>query len=101
MNKLEEKIIELYKKAATSLPQDVEYGLSNACKAEANGSNSKAALSLILENIKIARETERPLCQDTGVRVFFVKIPKDQSQLKLKEIIIEATKVATEVIPLS
>ena len=100
MNKLEEKIIELYKKAATSLPQDVEYGLRNAYEAEENGSNSKAALSLILENIKIARETERPLCQDTGVPVFFVKTPKNQSQLKLKEVIIEATKVATEVIPL-
>jgi fumarate hydratase class I len=100
MNKLEEKIIKLYKKAATSLPQDVEYGLRNACEAEENGSNSKAALSLILENIKIARETERPLCQDTGVPVFFVKIPKDQSPLKLKEVIIKATKVATEVIPL-
>jgi fumarate hydratase class I len=29
-----------------------------------------------------------------------VKTPKDQSQLKLKEVIIKATKVATEVIPL-
>lgn len=100
MTKLKEKIIELYKKAATSLPQDVEDALRNAYEAEEDGSNSKAALSVILENIKIARETERPLCQDTGVPVFFVKIPKDQSQLKLKEVIIEATKVATEVIPL-
>jgi fumarate hydratase class I len=100
MSTLREGIIRLYRKAATSLPQDVEKALKHAYEAEKDGSPGKIALSAILENIRIARDTERPLCQDTGVPVFFVKIPKGQSHLELKEAIIEATKIATEDVPL-
>lgn len=100
MSILREEIVKLYKQAATSLPQDVEDALKCAVKAEKNGSTAKAALSAILENISIARKTKRPLCQDTGVPVFFVKVPRKQSQLKLKTIIIEATRIATEEVPL-
>lgn len=100
MSIFREEIVKLYKQAATSLPQDVEDALKCAVKAEKNGSTAKAALSAILENISIARKTERPLCQDTGVPVFFVKVPRKQSQLKLKTIIIEATRIATEEVPL-
>lgn len=100
MFKLRDGIVELYRKAATSLPQDVEDALRHAHEAEEDGSNAKIALTAILENIKIARETGRPLCQDTGVPVFFVKAPKGQSQLELKDTIIEATKIATEEVPL-
>jgi fumarate hydratase class I len=57
-------------------------------------------LSAILENIRIARETERPLCQDTGVPVFFVKVPRKKSHLELKNTIIESTRIATEEVPL-
>ncbi len=32
---------------------------------------------LILENIKLAYETKRPLCQDTGQVIVFVKIPQN------------------------
>lgn len=95
-----EEIVKLYRKAATSLPQDVENALRRSATAEKDGSASKTALTAILENIKIARKTERPLCQDTGVPVFFVKVPRKQSQLELKNIIIEATRIATEEVPL-
>jgi fumarate hydratase class I len=100
MGTLHGEIIKLYRKAATSLPKDVEASLRHAAKAEKDGSTAKAALSAILENIRIARETERPLCQDTGVPVFFVKVPRKQSQLVLKNTIIESTRIATEEIPL-
>ena len=100
MGTLHREIIKLYRKAATSLPKDVEDSLRHAAKAEKDGSTAKAALSAILENIRIARETERPLCQDTGVPVFFVKAPRKQSQLVLKNTIIESTRIATEEVPL-
>jgi len=100
MGLLRERIVELYRKAATSLPQDVENALRQAHKVEGEGSNSKIALTSILENIRMARETERPLCQDTGVPIFLVKAPKGHSQLELKNTIIEATKIATVEIPL-
>jgi fumarate hydratase class I len=100
MSALQEGIVKLYREAATSLPQDVEKALKHAYKAEKGGSPGKVALSAILENIRIARDTKRPICQDTGVPVFFVKIPKCQSHLELKEAIIEATRIATEDVPL-
>lgn len=100
MLKLRDGIVELYKKAATSLPTDVEDALRHAYTSEKKRGNAKVALSAILENVKIARETARPICQDTGVPVFFVKIPVGLSQIELKGTIIEATKIATEKIPL-
>jgi fumarate hydratase class I len=95
---LRDAIVELYKKAATSLPSDVETALMFAYEKER--SNAKALLSAILENIRIARDTERPICQDTGVPVFFIKVPLGISHLKLKGTIIEATRIATKKVPL-
>ena len=100
MGTLQEGIVKLYRKAATSLPQDVEDALRRSAKAEKDGSASKTALSAILENIRIARKTERPLCQDTGVPVFFVKVPRKLSQLDIQNTIIRATRIATEEVPL-
>ena len=100
MFKLRDAIVKLYGKAATSLPLDVEAALRCAYEEEGKKSNAKAALSAILENIKIARETARPICQDTGVPVFFIKAPVGLSHLELKKEIIYATKIATKKIPL-
>jgi len=96
--KLRDEIVKLYKKAATSLPSDVEAALKSAHAEER--SNAKATLSAILENIRLARKTERPICQDTGVPVFFLKVPFGISHLELKSTIIEATRIATEKVPL-
>jgi len=98
MMKLRDAVVKLYKKAATSLPYDVEAALRSAYEKER--SNAKAVLSAILENTRIARKTERPICQDTGVPVFFIKVPIDLSHLELKKEIISATKIATKKIPL-
>lgn len=100
MDSLQEEIVNLYKKAATSLPQDIEESLIQAAKTEKNGSTAKAALASILANIRIAREKERPLCQDTGVPVFFVKVPRKRSQIEVRNSILEATRIATEEVPL-
>ncbi len=98
MMKLRDAVVKLYKKAATSLPYDVEAALRSAYEKER--SNAKAVLSAILENTRIARKTERPICQDTGVPVFFIKVPIGLSHLELKKEIISATKIATKKIPL-
>lgn len=100
MLKLRDGIVELYRKVATSLPPDVEDALKAACVSEKKGSNARHALEVILENIRIARETARPICQDTGVPVFYVKTPIGLSQIELEKTIIEATRLATEKVPL-
>ncbi|MEW6416722.1 MAG: fumarate hydratase [Nitrospirota bacterium] len=100
MMKLRDAVVKLYKKAATSLPSDVETALKCAYSEEEKNSNAKAAILAILENIRIARETERPICQDTGVPVFFIMAPFGISHIELKSTIIEATRIATKKVPL-
>jgi fumarate hydratase class I len=99
MLKLRDGIIELYKKVATSIPSDVEEALKNAYSNE-TAHLAKESLNIILQNIKIARTGLRPICQDTGFPVFYAKAPKGLSHKLIKEVIIDATRIATKNIPL-
>lgn len=59
--------------ANTDLPCDVEDALKAAHKCQVT-ETGKDMLDSILENARIAREDEVPICQDTGMAVFFVEI---------------------------
>jgi fumarate hydratase class I len=98
--KLRDGIVELYKKVATSLPPDIEEALRAALPREDEGSAASASLSIMIENVRISRETLRPICQDTGVPVFFVKVPMGLSHVELRETIRDATRIATAKVPL-
>ncbi len=100
MLKLRDGIVELYKKVATSLPPDIDNALKNALVLEPEDKKGHEALSIIIENIREARITKRPVCQDTGVPVFWIKVPAGLSQRDIKDIVIEATKIATKKVPL-
>lgn len=100
MLKLRDGIVELYRKVATSLPPDVEEALRSSLSREEEGSAAKVSLAIILDNIRVARDTVRPICQDTGVPVFFVKVPAGLSQRALGDTIMDATRIATEKVPL-
>ncbi len=91
-------IVKLYQKAATTLPLDIETKLRNSGKNE-NGT-AKQVLKDIIKNIEIAKGSKRPLCQDTGIPIFFVHYSKRYSQRELKRAIKKATKKATGIIPL-
>jgi len=60
----------------TNLPQDAYDALKSAMEKE-ESPVSKEVLKQILENAKIAKNEKRPLCQDTGLAVFFVKVGED------------------------
>ena len=100
MPKLRDIIVELYRQAATSIPEDVEAALQLSLKREKKGSSARTALCAVLENIRLARETTRPVCQDTGVPIFFVKMPCGFSSREIEDEIIKATRIATRTIPL-
>ena len=57
----------------TDLPQDAYDALQKAMEDE-KSPVSKEVLRQILENADIAKDEKRPLCQDTGLAVFFVKV---------------------------
>jgi len=98
--KLRDGIVELYKKVATSLPPDVREAMESGLAREAEGSTAFSTLAVQIENMKLARETVRPVCQDTGVPTFWVKVPIGLSHGEMKNTIIEATRLATEKVPL-
>lgn len=50
--------------------------LLTACEKESNAT-SKFALKVMCDNINIARQTHRPVCQDTGMVVVFFEIGQD------------------------
>ncbi len=99
MLKLKHGIVELYKKVATSIPPDVEEAIEGAYETEPEG-KGKEILRSILTDIKRSRKEMGPVCQDTGIPTFVVKIPQSIDQKKVKEIILEATREATKSIPL-
>ena len=63
-------------KANTELPPSIEAALKNGAAAE-TVELSKAALECLLDNIKTAKETSIPLCQDTGLAVIFAEIGQE------------------------
>jgi fumarate hydratase class I len=98
--KLRDGIVELFRKVATSLPPDVREAMESGLARETEGSIAFSTMSLQIENMKLARETVRPVCQDTGVPTFWVKVPVGLSHIEMKKTIIEATRLATEKVPL-
>lgn len=98
-NNLVGGIVQLIKKAETELPDDVINALKNSLKFEEG--IAKLQIENILKNIEIAKKTKRPMCQDTGVQTFFVKIGKNFPLCNIiKDIITDGVKKATSEIPL-
>jgi len=69
---VEEMVIQ----ASWELEPETERLLKQAEKKESSPS-AKTALQIILENIQVARKKKKPLCQDTGLSIFFAKIGRE------------------------
>ncbi|MFH1470221.1 MAG: fumarate hydratase [Candidatus Micrarchaeota archaeon] len=70
---LQEILYRLVQRGVSNLPKDVEGALKLAYGREKN-TIARANLGLILKNVALARRTSTPICQDTGVPVFYVSI---------------------------
>ena len=68
-----EKMLELVIRTATELPRDVVEALQSACDNAEGG--EKSCLQTMLQNAELARSRRRPVCQDTGTLLFYVKAP--------------------------
>jgi len=95
LDDLRESLLELIRRAATDLPPDVEEGLRVARDQEESGSAARNALEAILENVSLARAHSTPICQDTGVPVFYVYYPCSVSTRSLRGQIEAALAEAT------
>ncbi len=75
-NDVHTAVVGLVMQAARYLPEDVKTALSAALERE-EAPSAREILSQLLENADLAAKTGLPLCQDTGVGVFFVELGSD------------------------
>jgi len=87
--------VELIRRAATDLPADVEAALLAAQAREEPGSAAAGALETVLENVALARANSTPICQDTGVPIFYVYHPQGVSTRQLRAQVAAAVAEAT------
>jgi len=97
---VEDTAVELLRIAVTELHTEYVEVIEEAM-AETEGTVGKAQLTNILENVDIARKNSKPMCQDTGIIAFMMKVG-DGFPLgsEVKEILVKATRRATEEVPL-
>ena len=97
---LTEVIIELLKRASIRLPRSVKEKLKEALLKEEE-EITKHQLDTILENISIAEAKKIPVCQDTGVPMYFLKVGRNwPANNEVAGAITEGTAKATKLIPL-
>jgi len=97
-NTIKEVTKNLLKDAVTVLPQDIKNGLAKAYEEEEQ-TIAKMQLSNILENIQLAEKSKLPMCQDTGIQIFYITFGKGIN-MKVEDAIREGVKEATNQIPL-
>ncbi|MDO9536814.1 MAG: fumarate hydratase [Thermoplasmata archaeon] len=94
------RLIKGMRDGAIELPADVTSKLKDAYSKE-TGDIPKMQFKAILDNIKLAHDEGLPLCQDTGIQVFFIKAGYDFPYLNdIHKAIPVAIEKATMEIPL-
>jgi fumarate hydratase subunit alpha len=94
---IEETAIALLRRAVTTLPPDVLGALEASLLLERDPA-ARRELGLIIENVKEAGACMLPMCQDTGLPVFFVKL--GFTVPGFEEALARGVRRATEEIPL-
>ncbi len=93
-------IADLIRKAEIELPDDVVNALRKAESIEEN-QVAKSQLQAILKNIEIAKNHAVPMCQDTGIMIFFAELGTEfQPGFDLEAAVRDAVVLATREIPL-
>lgn len=99
-NVVEDVAFRLLQLAVVELPKDVKDALKRAYREEKSEAG-KTQLEAILQNIELAEKTGTPVCQDTGVIIFYVKAGADVKGLdKIEPALKKATVKATKEVPL-
>jgi fumarate hydratase class I len=90
-----DSIVDLITRTSTDLPPDVRAAMDVAVRAETPATRAAQALTIIAQNIDQAESCEAPICQDTGMPTFEVKVPLGANQIWMRKTIREAIAEAT------
>lgn len=92
-----EKVVEnLLRLANTKIPEDIGWALEAAAEWETD-KTAYSQIGAILDNIRKAEHLGKPMCQDTGIPIFYVRGRFDSS---ISKDIAEAVRRCTENIPM-
>ncbi|MHA1992693.1 MAG: fumarate hydratase [Candidatus Hodarchaeales archaeon] len=98
--KLEETIVSLLRLAVTKLPLDVVKSLEAAINKERN-ITAKNQLEAILQNVRLAENHSIPICQDTGILIFYINVGAHFPLIhQIPKIINDSVRRATDEVPL-
>src|SRR3954463_15383050 len=90
-----DSMVRLIARTSTDLPPDVRAAMGAALASEERGTRAGQALTIIAQNIDQAASCDGPICQDTGMPTFEVKVPVGANQIWMKQEIREAVAEAT------
>ena len=96
LDKTAARIEEAIMKASVMIPKDVEDALSRAAKRE-ESEIARSQLQAVLEDVTVARDERRPICQDTGIVSFYITAGYDfphtaEIVRRLEKVVVTATK---------
>ncbi len=93
------QLVDAVRIAETILPNDVILALEEAREREEGA--ARVQLEAMLKNVDAARDGSIPMCQDTGIQTFIVRVGADFPGLSsLRSVIAEAVRRATMQVPL-
>ena len=73
LQQVEDAAKELYIRALKLLPPDIKQGFDRLAAGEKD-SGARRMLGTMIQNIKVAEDTQNLLCQDTGIPIYNVRI---------------------------
>jgi fumarate hydratase, class I len=90
-----DSMVQLITRTSTDLPPDVRAAMGTALATEAPATRAGQALTIIAQNVDQAESCEGPICQDTGMPTFEIKVPVGANQIWMKQQIENAIAEAT------
>ena len=94
---LKVSLLELVRKTSCDLPADIEKVLLKSLRREEKATTAKYALEVIKQNLDLARKNSKPICQDTGSILFYVRTPKGFDEAAFRKAADAAVKEATAI----
>jgi fumarate hydratase, class I len=90
-----DSMVDLITRTSTDLPPDVRAAMGLALRQEEPATRAGQALTIIAQNIDQAAACDGPICQDTGMPTFEVKVPLGADQMWMRQRIRDAVAEAT------
>jgi len=90
-----DSVVSLITRTSTDLPPDVRQAMGVALATEERSTRAGQALTIIAQNIDQAASCEGPICQDTGMPTFEVRVPVGANQIWMKQQMRAAVAEAT------